>query len=56
MIEEVSTETIYDGSVMCPKCGLFMTPVEAMYTGGTMCPTCRNLKHGAHVKGAMRGS
>ncbi len=35
MVEPISTETIYDGSVECPKCGLFMTPVQAMYTDGT---------------------
>lgn len=54
-MEDISTETIYDGSVMCPKCGLFMTPVEVMYTGGKMCPTCRNALYGKHMKGAMSG-
>jgi ribosomal protein S27AE len=55
MIEQYSTETIYDGSVECPKCGIFMTPVEAMYTDGKMCPTCRNALYGKHMKGAMSG-
>ena len=53
MDEELTTETIYDGSRECPKCGNFMTPVEAMYTGGKICPSCRNAKYGAHIKGAM---
>lgn len=52
-MEEISTETIYDGSVQCPECGNWMTPVEAMYTGGKMCPTCRNRRYGRHLKGAM---
>ncbi len=52
-MNEVFTETIYDGSVVCPKCGLFMTPVEAMYTDGKMCPTCRNSLYGKHMKRAM---
>lgn len=49
-------QTIYDGSVMCPKCGLFMTPIEAMYTDGKMCPTCRNLHYGKTRRGAMSGA
>ena len=53
MVDAISTETIYDGSVECPKCGLFMTPVEAMYTDGKMCPSCRNGLYGKHMKRAM---
>ena len=55
-MNEFYTETIYDGSVECPKCGLFMTPVEAMYTDGKMCPSCRNALYGKHMKGAMSGN
>ena len=51
--EVITTETIYDGSVECPKCGLLMTPVEAMYTDGKMCPSCRNGLYGKHMKKAM---
>ena len=51
--EVITTETIYDGSVECPKCGLFMTPLESMYTDGKMCPTCRNGLYGKHMKRAM---
>lgn len=53
MDEELPTETVYEGSRLCPKCGNFMTPVEAMYTGGNLCPTCRNRKYGAHRKARM---
>ena len=52
-MDEFVTETIYDGSVVCPKCGLFMTPLESMYTDGKMCPTCRNGLYGKHMKRAM---
>lgn len=52
-MEEITTETIYDGSVECPKCGLFMTPLEVMYAGKKMCPTCRNGLYGKHMKRAM---
>ena len=55
-MNEFFTETIYDGSVECPKCGLFMTPVEAMYTDGKMCPSCRNALYGKHMKRAMSGN
>ena len=51
--EVITTETIYDGSVECPKCGLFMNPVEAMYTDGKMCPSCRNGLYGKHMKKVM---
>jgi len=53
MVEPISIETIYDGSVECPKCGLFMTPIQAMYTDGKMCPSCRNGLYGKHMKRAM---
>ena len=55
MEDEYTTETIYDGSVICPKCGMFMTPLEAMYTDGKMCPSCRNDVYGKHMKGRMSG-
>ena len=53
MAEEITTETIYDGSKQCPDCGNFMTPVEVMYMTGKICPTCRNTRFGKHVRGAM---
>ena len=51
--EELSTDTVYEGSRQCLVCGNFMTPIEALYTGGKECPTCRNLRAGKHMKGAM---
>ena len=53
--EEYTTETIYDGSVVCPKCGMWMNPLEAMYTDGKMCPACRNDLYGKHMRSRMSG-
>ena len=53
MKEEISTETIYDGSKVCPKCGQIMTPLMVMYTDGKMCPWCRNDNYGKHMKKRM---
>ena len=55
MKEEISTETIYDGSEVCRKCGALMTPLEVFYMDGDICPYCRNAKYGQHVQGAMSG-
>lgn len=53
LMDEVTTETIYDGSMLCPKCGKAMTPLEVMYTDGKMCPWCRNDNYGVHMKRRM---
>jgi hypothetical protein len=55
MKEEISTITIYDGSVMCRKCGKIMTPVEVFYMDGDVCSDCRNTSFGKHIKGGMIG-
>ena len=52
-MEDVSTVTIYDGTVFCKKCGQPMNPVEAMYSPDGVCPTCRNLKYENHAKRLM---
>lgn len=51
--EEISTLTIYDGSVECKKCGYPMTPLEAMYSDNGLCPNCRNLQYEGHAKKLM---
>jgi predicted nucleic-acid-binding Zn-ribbon protein len=53
--EEVSTLTIYDGSVVCKKCGYPMTPLEAMYSDDGLCPHCRNANYEKHSKTLMAG-
>jgi|APCry1669190327_1035288.scaffolds.fasta_scaffold00626_11 hypothetical protein len=56
MLDDISTETIYDGSVPCRRCGMVMTPLEVMYSyDGRTCPACRNAKMEAHVRGGMSG-
>lgn len=55
MEEDTNYETIYEGSKMCPKCGHFMTPVEAMYTEGRACPDCRNERYAQQAKSRMAG-
>ena len=55
MKDDISTETIYDGSKECPKCGIFMTPLEVLYAGGKICPDCRNKKYEYHTKNRMAG-
>lgn len=54
-MEDINVETVYEGSVLCPKCGNLMTPLEAMYAGGKLCPTCRNAKYEKHAKSGMVG-
>ena len=51
--EEISTLTIYDGSLECKKCGYPMTPLEAMYSDNGLCPNCRNLQYEGHAKKLM---
>ena len=52
-MDDISTLTIYDGTVMCRKCGAPMTPLEVMYSDGDLCPHCRNLKYEYHAKKLM---
>jgi len=52
-MEDINIETVYEGSVMCPKCGHLMTPLEKMYAGGNVCPDCRNARYEKHAKGFM---
>ena len=53
MAEDISTLTVYDGTVLCKKCGYPMTPLESMYSPDGICPDCRNLKYEKHAKGLM---
>jgi ribosomal protein S27AE len=53
VMEDINSETIYEGSRMCPKCGHIMTPLEVMYAGGALCPNCRNARYEKHAKGFM---
>jgi predicted nucleic acid-binding Zn-ribbon protein len=53
MHEDINSETIYEGSRACAKCGHLMTPVESLYAGGDACPTCRNAKYAQHAKSFM---
>ena len=55
MTEDITTQTIYDGSLVCKKCGYPMTPLEAMYSDDGLCPYCRNSKAEKHVKSGMVG-
>ena len=55
MDEDINSETIYEGSVLCPGCGHFMTPLEAMYAGGKLCPHCRNKNYEKHARAGMVG-
>ena len=52
-VDDVSTVTIYDGTIMCKKCGYPMTPLEAMYSDDGLCPNCRNLNYQGHAKKLM---
>ena len=52
-MDDISTLTIYDGTVMCRKCGAPMTPLEVMYSDGDLCPHCRNAKYEYHMKRLM---
>lgn len=52
-VDDVSTVTIYDGTIMCKKCGYPMTPLEAMYSDDGLCPHCRNLNYQGHAKNLM---
>lgn len=53
MLEDINSETIYEGSRLCPKCGHLMTPVEYLYAGGDVCPACRNAKYEKHARSYM---
>jgi Zn finger protein HypA/HybF involved in hydrogenase expression len=53
MNEDVSTLTVYDGSLQCKKCDYPMTPLEAMYSDDGLCPYCRNAKYEKHAKNLM---
>jgi hypothetical protein len=53
MSEEITTETIYEGSVQCPKCERIMTPLEVLYAGGKLCPDCRNRRYEYYTKNKM---
>ena len=52
-MEDISTTTIYDGSLQCKKCGYPMTPLEALYSDDALCPYCRNAKYEKHAKDLM---
>jgi len=55
-MEEISTETIYQGSVACPGCGTHMTPLEHMWAGNTSeCGDCRNTRYSKAAKSMMSG-
>ncbi len=51
--EDISTVTIYDGSLQCKNCGYPMTPLEAMYSEDGRCPYCRNQNYEKHAKRGM---
>jgi hypothetical protein len=52
-MDDISTLTIYDGTLPCRKCGYPMTPLEAMYSDDGLCPYCRNEKYEKHAEGLM---
>jgi len=52
-MEDINTETVYEGSTLCPKCGHFLTPLEAIYANNGLCPDCRNAKYTYHAKRGM---
>lgn len=52
-MDDVSTVTIYDGTILCKKCDYPMTPLEAMYSDDGLCPHCRNLNYQGHAKKLM---
>jgi Zn finger protein HypA/HybF involved in hydrogenase expression len=51
--EEITTMTIYDGSLPCKKCNYPMTPLEALYSDMGLCPYCRNKQYEGHAKRLM---
>jgi len=53
MDEEITTVTIYDGTVPCKNCDYPMTPIEALYSDDGLCPYCRNMRYEAHAKRLM---
>ena len=53
MTEDISTDTFYEGSQICRKCGKLMSPLEVMYMDGNTCTECRNLRFKAHIKSGM---
>lgn len=53
-MDDYSTETIYDGSKICPGCGTLMNPITSAFAGPTgMCPTCRNMGYRKNLMEAM---
>jgi len=53
MADDISTTTIYDGTLFCKKCEYPMTPLEAMYSDNGLCPNCRNKNYEKHAKNLM---
>ena len=50
------TETVYNNSDLCPKCGSLMNPVETLFSGSTgLCVRCRNQAYAKQAKSAMSG-
>lgn len=49
-MDQISTVTIYDGTVFCRKCGAPMTPLEVLYSDSDVCPHCRNEVYEKHAK------
>lgn len=53
-MDDYFTETIYDGSKICPGCGTLMNPITSAFAGPTgMCPTCRNMGYRKNLMEAM---
>lgn len=44
--------THYNGSQMCPGCGIIMNPVQALQSAG-LCINCTSHKHDQRVKRRM---
>jgi len=44
MPEPISTDTIYNFSGVCKKCGDVVSPVKKVFTGNNkdLCPECKN--------------
>ena len=52
-MDDITTDTIYDGSANCKKCGALMSPLEVLYCDGNICAACRNQNYEKHMKRAM---
>lgn len=55
MADNISTDTIYEGSAICRMCGALMTPLEVSYMDGNICPACHNRRAAAIVQGGNVG-